>query len=615
MIVFVADGMRQYTMKRLVAEGKMPTYQDLLDTGVDAGKGLIPVVPATSPPNWITFATGTSPSVHGATNTFFYDNTRPFRGRPLSGFTSLHHDGENIVERAEASGLTAVVLAWKSFKHTTVQQGAALNAMPLVLPGMARGIVANYEVPGVRPEYLELFGWFPKLTYDRVILAPAADWAGVPGSFSPPRETAFAVNSQQAYQVYVYDSTDDAVVNYDRVLISPSRDAAAKVAELAPGQWSGSISASLAWSEYKFYAKVLDLSPDLSRFRLYFTAPTRVDAYPLSLEKHLASEFDGVVMWYDLGPYAAGLVDADTLYEQFMLWDHVVAGQMFPYIVESYAPDLVMAGTPLPDAIQHLVLAQAVPGTAVHDPVVAPIARGFIERIYVAADQTLAGLMTLLPSANVIATSDHGFSPAWLAINSQLVLQKIGLFDPLDPAHSQAVPAVGDACVQVYINLEGRNPGGIVLAAQYQEVRQQIVDAFVDLGPAVVERVLLKEQTDHITTTLGVTMNMLHPDRTGDVVVFAAPPYVFELPDPNSVIGPTVNRGAHAYIPNGQDERFAAFAAAGPDISRGRMISPVTALDIVPTVAFALGIDPPAAEGRILPIFRTNSVFLPLAWK
>jgi hypothetical protein len=121
----------------------------------------------------------------------------------------------------------------------------------------------------------------------------------------------------------------------------------------------------------------------------------------------------------------------------------------------------------------------------------------------------------------------------------------------------------------------------------------------------VIEQVLLKEQTQAISATNEVTTNLLDPDRTGDVVVFAAPPYTFNLPyDEVNIIGVT-NAGDHGHLTNGEAERFAAFAAAGPNIIPGQSVSPITVLDIAPTVAAALGLSPiPEAEGRVLPILR-----------
>jgi hypothetical protein len=612
-IVFLADGVRQDVMKQLAAEGKMPSFQRLLATGVDAGKGLIPVVPANSAPNWASLATGTSPNVHGATNNLFHDNRETFTLLGLNGFEPEEHRGETIAERAEAAGLTVAVLAWKTFDLTSISRGAALGISPVVFTG--RGIIANYDVPNVHLEELrglvELLG--EELTYTQVALAPAVGWTNVSPSFSAARETIFEIGEVSAdpdvplsdparltYHVHIYDSTDDAAVNYDKVLISPTKDGTDQVAVLAAGQWSGSIPATVAQGEGKFYVKILDLEPDLSKLRLYFTSVTRVEAWPESLAEDLATRFDGIMRWSDFLPFWANLINAGTFAEQILHWYQLVGGQMFPYIIQTYQPDLVMSGTGVPDIMQHAFLALATPGTDVYDPVQALTARRLIELSYEGADRILGRLWVLMPSANVIALSDHGFSPVWRALHSHDLLTDAGLLDTEDLSGSRAVPYQTAGSAQIYINLEGRNPGGVVPVEEYETTRQQIVEIFQGLGPAAIERVLLKEQTGAINTTMGVTMNMLHPHRTGDVVVFAKPPYHF---------GSEFLLGDHGFIPNGDEERFAAFAASGPDIIPGRVISSVTALDIVPTVAFALGIaSPPAAEGRVLPIFQMPDV-------
>ena len=65
-VLFVADGVRQDMVKEMIAEGKLPNYKKVFDNGVDAGEGLIPVLPAVTAPNWATLATGRSPGIHGA---------------------------------------------------------------------------------------------------------------------------------------------------------------------------------------------------------------------------------------------------------------------------------------------------------------------------------------------------------------------------------------------------------------------------------------------------------------------------------------------------------------------------------------------------------------------
>lgn len=136
----------------------------------------------------------------------------------------------------------------------------------------------------------------------------------------------------------------------------------------------------------------------------------------------------------------------------------------------------------------------------------------------------------------------------------------------------------------------------------YELLREQIVSAFEDLGPDVIDRALLKEETESIPITDEVSWNMLHPDRTGDVVVFSKPPYQFDAAMAGEVTAPTPIYGQHGFLPTSPESR-SVFAAAGPTIDQGIVIGPVTAMDLAPTVAAILGIDVPAqAQGSVLPM-------------
>ena len=55
--------------------------------------------------------------------------------------------------------------------------------------------------------------------------------------------TAFPAtdNIDRFYDLFIYDSTNDAVVNYDHLLVVPStaaKNGSAKVADLMAGQWA-----------------------------------------------------------------------------------------------------------------------------------------------------------------------------------------------------------------------------------------------------------------------------------------------------------------------------------------------------------------------------------------
>jgi predicted AlkP superfamily pyrophosphatase or phosphodiesterase len=98
-----------------------------------------------------------------------------------------------------------------------------------------------------------------------------------------------------------------------------------------------------------------------------------------------------------------------------------------------------------------------------------------------------------------------------------------------------------------------------------------------------------------------------HPRRVGDLVALTAPPRVFG--DPWSVRGIIFRavalaggqRGAHGYDPAEHPEMAGIFLALGRGVPRGARIGPVSALDLAPTAARLLGIDPPPrCEGEAI---------------
>ncbi len=95
-----------------------------------------------------------------------------------------------------------------------------------------------------------------------------------------------------------------------------------------------------------------------------------------------------------------------------------------------------------------------------------------------------------------------------------------------------------------------------------------------------------------------------HPRRAGDIVVLTEPPRVFGRPSRSErMLGPIarrfgLSRGAHGFDPE-LPEMGAIFMAIGRGVPVGEQIGPQRAVDVAPTIARLLGIDPPShAEGR-----------------
>jgi hypothetical protein len=294
--------------------------------------------------------------------------------------------------------------------------------------------------------------------------------AGDPAT--PPQQTALTVattfaaqNPDRVYDLYVFDSRADNRRAYDRVLLVPvtaAKDAGQAAATLREGRFEevrlrgddGLIGARAGQSA-GFYVKLIDLSADLSGFKLYFTSVARANAtcrtdacaaLPAGgagedhLEKYIA---DNLPSWIaaDFAPLEAHVIDEDTYVEQ--------------------ARDLEAR-------------------------------YGYIRSAYHEADAKLGLTRRFMPDdADVMASSDHGFGAAWEAVNAGKVLTDIGLqpseqpgncrLDAAAAATTKAKACYAGGTAQIYLNLAGRDQPGLVPLADYDKVRDQIIAAFEGL--------------------------------------------------------------------------------------------------------------------------------------
>ncbi len=64
----------------------------------------------------------------------------------------------------------------------------------------------------------------------------ASGWTNTPRTYSPAKEMRLRIldfgTDKYGFNAFIFDSTNDKVVNYDRVLFSPSKDGANAVATL-----------------------------------------------------------------------------------------------------------------------------------------------------------------------------------------------------------------------------------------------------------------------------------------------------------------------------------------------------------------------------------------------
>jgi 2',3'-cyclic-nucleotide 2'-phosphodiesterase (5'-nucleotidase family) len=359
----------------------------------------------------------------------------------------------------------------------------------------------------------------------------------------------------------------------------------------------------------------------------------------------------------DFAVLEAGIVSEETYVEQGLYWEESYH-PLIEYVLKTYRPHLAMVGYPVTDEFQHQFLGlvteklpNGADNPAFDDVQVNGTPDGrvdereaFIKRAYQGADATMRLAQREMDDRDLttFVSSDHGFAPQFAAIDASKVLVDLGLLSR--PQTSNCRPATGEtigkakACwaggtVQIYLNLAGRDPAGggfqQVAAADEAATIAAIEAAFLALedpndwtgdgapeGWDVIDRAFTKAEARYIPNGPGTTADMAHPTRTGDLVVFSAPPYQFDAATPGTLIARSAFFGQHGYVPDigdGTDPAAntnvrATFLAGGRAIARGG-IEGMRSIDVAPTASFLLDIPVPQhSQGQVItPLLRGDN--------
>ncbi len=179
---------------------------------------------------------------------------------------------------------------------------------------------------------------------------------------------------------FIFDSTSDSAINYDKVLFSRTKSASDAVATLAKGQWADvkvTINGgSLANLTAGMLVKVEELTADLSHVRLFHTCVSRaIASWPTwngeagftgDFAEYLAQKFPTSTA-ADFAVLEAGVVSEETYVQQGLAWS-TAHRPMLAYVAETYQPDLLMVGMPTTDEFQHQFLGLVSPTLPGGDP-------------------------------------------------------------------------------------------------------------------------------------------------------------------------------------------------------------------------------------------------------
>jgi len=609
-MVIGLDGASMEIIKHMVARGHAPNLGQLIATGCH--REMLGVLPTLTPPGWTSLMTGCWPGSHEVTD---FNIRAP--GRPLDetvwGINTGLCQREYLWNAAERADKRTILLKFEMSWPPTIRHGIQIEGCGPGISNVAQ--IAGYhyfssvpvgaeqsssDSPFVDPSSLPFDD-----RYDPVTPRPAVGWRNLPAAGPPPLEVELVVQplarsnptmlrgqrgEPRRYFALLYG--DGAAYRYVRV--TRGRDADDVLAELEPGAWSDWLRESFTIDgqsiEGHLRLKLMELAPDGSRFGLFLpqiwpvSGYTQPDEIALELLEHV-------------GPFlqnpardALGLIDDDTYFEllEYHLQWLAAAGA---YLTRSRPWDLLFVQTHAPDYANHFFMELADPICGAPPEVVERHYRG-LTRTWQAVDRMVGKLMEARDDDTLVAViSDHGGTPGrWPQVNMARVLEEAGWLVYSDPDRLQVdwsrTRAHPVGLVNVYINLKGREPEGIVEAADYEEVRRSLIDLLHEYrepttGQHPFSLVLSREDAE--------VVNLWGP-LVGDVVFALRAEF----------------DGAHGtQLPSAQlgiGAQHATCVLNGPGIRRGvHLVGQVRQVDVAPTLAYLLGIPiPRGAEGGVV---------------
>lgn len=611
-------------LRRFAGEGCLPTFSRLMARG--STNRLLPALPAWTPNNWATIITGTTPGSHRLGGWTLRRKTDPWDAPRLESWDSrVIGETETIWHVAEEAGLRTLVqfypvAVWPSpLKRSYViapgfHDAPFAVAMPMRYLATRRADVrtAIEQVGAVARERttdLAEMGAPPGTSVVR--LAPAADWEGAPaGALAAELPIVLKTGERESAHLL---AVPNGAGEFCRVALYAERRGSAGVAELTLGEWSPFWRRRLGRARTEVAMRFRLLAADAAAGSLYLCRTeayaTRGFASPDGLDGELLEVCGPFYDWPSIDP-TLGPAELDT-FASDMQYQGEWQVKAARHLLENGGWDLHFSHWHLFDHINHPTVNPADPDGPAYD---ARVGAWMIEcqrRIYKVADIVLRQFLDLADDNTIVCViSDHGMAPAhrWADVPARLA--EAGLLAYGDDGRavdwSRSVAYVqADRGSEVWVNLRGREPMGIVPPDRYGETQEAIIDALLDWrDPGTGKRPIalaLKLQDAQIIGYWGTD--------NGDVVLTFNRGYGWGPPLDGKTVGPGREALHGSQIPTSETPFFtnmACFIMAGPrikvDYERDwQRYGLMRMVDLAPTFAHLLGLRPPRhSTGAVL---------------
>lgn len=625
------DSVNLELVRRFVKEGYLPNMKCFMEEGTVSET--FPAIPTGTAMNWTCIATGAQIGTHGIAEMTLHLPGTSLAER-FQSFDTKRCQAEYMWNAAERQGKKVILLRYTASWPPTIREGLQVEGLgnPDWSPVFQIASRMGFSTEKMPERNMEAYGAGPKeiSRAHKVTFTPAEGWENMPLTHSPALETTLPIcpmeGEEKVFHVLITDSKGEG---YDKLLLTEGKDASNPLCEISEGEWSNFLKADFITNQGKkegnFRMKLVELSKDVKKFRLYSSHifPSTGWTYPEDLDRelteHIGRPYQLLCDIYS--PILGGWIDSETYLEEMknqMTW-LAEAGE---YLMKNKDWDILFAQWHGIDYTLHCYLGGMDPKSSAYKPERAKECEEVIRKVYQMGDEYLGRLMrTAGEDALICLVSDHGHMAPRRVFHCNNFLARKGIVGyreagsgkiEVDWTKTRAFSPFGS---YIYVNLKRRERGGIVDPEDYEKVREEVIDLFRNLkdpetGENVVNTIFKREEASFLGQ---------HGDRVGDIVYTLNPRYndetawiltpglpVIDDPPYESKEGIYPFAGVHhTYLPTAKQNvgaMKAIFFLKGLGVKKGyKRKIPARTIDVAPTVAYLLGIQPPKdTEGAVL---------------
>jgi predicted AlkP superfamily phosphohydrolase/phosphomutase len=536
------------------------------------------VDPTLTAVNHISLAAGRDASSTGVVSNAFHKTGTPITQR-VSGFTSSSA-AETLWTGARRNGLRVATLVWPGADAGALDR---IGDFGVVWPGppLARSEILEFD-----PEAAETTGEVPSNDGLEPLL------------WRLRVDLRSATPSDQELLIALVDADPNGRPRYDAVAMRlANEDDWRYVGEMewADIEFDARAEEDFRSHLYGSWCKVLHIDRFTGSLRFYRGEINRLHAYPDTFEDRLVEaigpwpgEPDRAVAdwWLDL---AQG-VDLDTFIEQGERLNGYI-DRMTEWVLTEEEADLILAYHSSLDVYLHNSLITDQLQWA-YSPGRALAASEGLKRMGRSIDRSVVSLWSALEPERdaLVVVSDHGQIPIFEVVRPNRALADAGLVGVVDEdGRSRVAPdtpmvaVTSGASIHIYLNLAGREPGGVVTIAEAPELLRRAARVLADLeaeGQPAVEKIYTRDEA--------AAIGLDHPS-SGDLVVFLAPGFAAAGDLNGPALEPSRYYGQHGFLAS-HDEMCGVLFARGAGIKKKRF-GEVGATEVAPMVASWLGFE------------------------